>query len=493
MQRFFGKLCNRMRPGNKARATSRGPRRVSLGLEALEGRLVPTTSFLYNGSLNIGNVAPGHSLALYCNTNDNNLVQVLDESTSPNTLVFQGNKQSINTVNIQLSSGDGVSIDDSNGFPFAYNTKVSLTGTGPGNTFGLGGSRTVSGNEVYVPGFGPASAAMLSLDNSTISFDKTITSLIDFVPITGTDDVQTSGANVTLLNKLNNIITGLGPGAGGSTLNFNHKPTIELEEYAANATINLDDPGHGPISGVPDPPEPAALFVVNMHGAGDSTVIAATPANEVTEVQTTVAPVANSASVILAANSGPVQVNGNSTTTLRIGQQLPNGLFSTQGIQGNVTVQGVGGLSLLDNGNNSTAQNVTVTEQKVSGTGLFGNNNVVLSYAGVTNLSINSGQLADQYTVEASAPFANFSTNVSITDSSNTSFRADVYADIFNNIKVSLFNTNPVAAAQLFVHIQSGEVASHPNPLQGVVDVTFDQLFCAQIAYEGFTPVVVQG
>ncbi len=482
MKRFFGKLYNRMRPGNKARATGRGPRRVSLGLESLETRLVPSTASFSNGILSITGVAPDHNISLNCNPNNNNEVQVFDGTA----VLFQANKQAINTVNIRLASGDGVEIDDSNGMPFAYNTRVSLSGIGTGNALAISGNRTVSGNETYVPGSGSAPAT-LSVDNSTINFTSAINSLVDWLPITGTDDVLASGTNV---NVNNNELIGLSSGAGGSALNIENKPTVVLDENAANATVRLNNPGELEGGAVPSD---AALFVVNMHGAGDSTTIVATRANEVTEVQTTVAPVASSASVILEANSGPVQVNGNSTTTLRIGQQLSNGLFSTQGIQGNVTVQGVGGLSLLDNGNNSTAQNVTVTEKKVSGTGLFGNNSVVLSYGGVTNLSINSGQLADQYTVEASAPFVNFGTNISITDSSNTSFRADVYAGILNNINVSLFNTNPVAAAQLFIHIQAGETASHPNPLQGVVDVTYSQLLCGQISYDGFTPVVVQG
>jgi hypothetical protein len=492
MRRFFNNLFRDFRTTSSARGGRGAPRRVSLGLESLENRLVPSTASFANGILSITGVAPGHSIGISCNAGNNNEVQVYDEY-SADTLVYQGNKQSINTFEVQLSSGNGVGIDDSNGMPFAYNTNVYLTGTGKGNTLTLGGSRTVSGNETYVPGFGPASPAFLSVDNSNIHFDNSITSIIDFLPITGTDDVQTSGANVTLLNKLNNEITGLGPGAGGALLNFWNKPTLELEEYAANATINLDDPGHGPLNGVPDPPEPSPLFVVNMHGAGDTTVIAATPANEVTEVQTIVAPVANPASVLLEANAGPVEVYGNTSTTLRIGQKLSNGLFSTQGIQGNVTVQGVGGLSLLDNGNDTTAQNVTVTEKSVSGTGLFGNDNPTLSYAGVSNLSINSGQLADQYTVEGSGPYVQFSTKISITDSSNTGFRTDVYVGIFADLNLSVVNPTELAAAQLVIHTISSQTVSDPSPMQGVVDVTFADVFTSQISYDGFTPVVVQG
>ena len=109
---------------------------------------------------------------------------------------------------------------------------------------------------------------------------------------------------------------------------------------------------------------------------------------------------------------------------MTIGQKLSNGLFSTQAIQVNVTVQRLASLSVLDNGNVSTTQNVTVTEKSISGTGLFGRNSVVLSYAGVANISIYSGQLADQYTVEASQPGQGFLSKITITDFSTTSFRA---------------------------------------------------------------------
>jgi hypothetical protein len=490
MPRFFDKLFNRTDSGSKTRASGRDPRRISLGLECLENRLVPSTASFSNGLLSITGVAPGDSIGLSCSASNNNEVQVYDQSNSGDTLVFQGNKQSISSINIKLSANNAVGISDNFGMPFAYYTNVSLTGTGPGNSLSLGGSRTVSGNETYVPAYTPTSTALLSLDNSFISFDKTITSVIDFFPITGTDDVQADGTNVTLLNANNNEITGLGPGAGGALLNFWHKPTLQLDDFAANATIHLNDPGHGPLAGVPDPPEPSPVFVVNMHGVGDSTIIAATPANELTEVQTVVAPAASPASVILEANSGPVDVNGNSMTTLRIGNQLSNGLFSTQGIQGNLTVQGVGGVSLLDNGNNKMSQNVTVTEKSVSGTGLFGNSNVVLSYGGVANLSIDSGQLADEYTVEGSGPDAQFSTKISLTDSSNTSFRADVYVGIIADLNLSLFNSPALAVAQLDIHTVSSETVTTPTPMQGVVDVTFAGIFTSQISYNGFTPML---
>ena len=223
--------------------------------------------------------------------------------------------------------------------------------------------------------------------------------------------------------------------------------------------------------------------------AGDSTIIVGTPATVLTEVQTNVAPVANPASVILEANAGPVVVNGNPFTQMTIGQKLSNGLFSTQAIQVNVTVQRLASLSVLDNGNVSTTQNVTVTEKSISGTGLFGRNSVVLSYAGVANISIYSGQLADQYTVEASQPGQGFLSKITITDFSTTSFRADVYVYPFSGLNMSIFNAQPLSVASLYIHTVPEETVSDPGPPQGVVDVVFG-LFSSQVFYDGFTPVV---
>jgi hypothetical protein len=478
MRRFFDNLYNRVRQSNKSRATRRGPRRVSLGLEGLESRLVPTTATLTSGVLNISNVAPGHAIELTCSPNNNNEIEVYDISNSA-AVVFQANKQTINTIDIRLGSNGGLSIDDSNGMPFAANTLVSISGTGTGNALGIGGSRTVTGNETYVPGSG-SSAAKLTVDGSTIDFTSTIGAFTDYLPITGTYDVQASGTNVTLGTN-NGTLTGLSAGAGGGLLNFANKPTVELDENAANATIHLNG-----VDG-----NSQSLFEVNMHGAGDSTVIAATAIGEVTEVQTNIAPVANPASVILEANSSPVEVNGNSSTTLTIGRKLSNGLYSTSGIQANVTVEGLANLTVLDNGNDSTAQNVTVTEKSISGTGLFGKNGVVLSYGGVANLSIDSGQLADQYTVEGSNQFAVFDTKISITDFSSASFRADVYVNLFNYYNLSFFNASPLSAAELFIHPEGAGVVSDPGSPQGVADVTFAGSFLSQIFYDGFTPVVV--
>lgn len=476
MRRFLSELVRNFRT-TKARPARRAPRRVALQLEGLEDRLVPTTASLSgNGAiLTISNVGP-EGITLRCNPSNNNEVEVFDDNSA--TPLFQDNKQLINTVNIRLSSNSAVDIDDSNGMPFAQKALVTLSGSGTGNLLELGGSRTISGNELYVAGAAPSSGGELMVDNINFQIGPAISTVRDAFPITGTDDVQTSGTNVVLQGD-DPKLTGLGFGAGGS-LFADDKPEVELEEYAAGATIRLNELVGNPV------------FAVNMHGSGDSTIIVGTPQTVLTEVQTNVAPVANPASVILEANAGPVVVNGNPFTQLTIGQKLSNGLFSTQGIQSNVTVQGLASLSVLDNGNVSTAQNVNVTEKSISGTGLFGKSSAVLSYGGVRNLTIDSGQLADQYTVESSQPELDFLSKITITDFSTTSFRADVFVDRYSGLNLSLFNAQPLSVAELFIHTEAGESVSDPGPQQGVVDVVFG-IYSSQVFYDGFTPVVVQG
>ena len=138
----------------------------------------------------------------------------------------------------------------------------------------MGGSRTISGNETYVAGAGSSSGGEVLVDNISFQLSPTITKVTDFFPITGTDDVQTSGTNVVLAGD-DPILTacpefrpgtrarGLlapgvsrpsgargcpemaasywpGRGAGG-TLFADDKPEVLLEEKAVNATIHLDE------------------------------------------------------------------------------------------------------------------------------------------------------------------------------------------------------------------------------------------------------------
>ncbi len=478
MSRLFSRLLRRLSSADRPRPPARRPR---LSVELLEDRLVPTTASLEFGYgvgfiLNISNVGP-YGVALQCNPNNNNEAEVIDVFSKSE--VFQFDKQLVKTINIQLSSNSAVDIDDSDGMPFGPGALVSLYGSGTGDTLALGGSRTVSGNEMYVAGAAPSSGGELMVDNINFQLGPAITQVTDFLPITGTDDVQTSGANVAF-GGTGTKFSGLGFGAGGSLFigGAGEKPEVQLEEYAAGATISLNE-SFGP-----------SIFAVNLHGSGDRTIIAGTPVGVLTEVQTNVAPAANPASVLLEANAGPVVVNCNPSTQLTVGQQLSNGLFSTQGVQANVTVQGLANLSVLDNGNVSTAQNVRVTEKSISGTGLFGKNSAVLSYSGVANLSIDSGQLADQYTVESSQPELDFLSKITITDFSVASFRADVFVDRFSGLSLSLYNAQPLSVAELFIHTEAGESVSDPGPQQGVVDVAFG-IYSSQVFYDGFTPVVM--
>ena len=198
MRRFLNILLRDFRTTGSARGGRRAPRGAALQVEGLEDRLVLTSAGLshpFFSTLTINNVAPDHGILLQCDPNNNNEIEVFDGST----LVFHfGNKQLISTVNIRLSSNDVVDIDDSNGMPFAQKALVSLSSSGTGNSLAMGGSRTISGNETYVAGAGSSSGGEVLVDNISFQLSPTITKVTDFFPITGTDDVQTSGTNVVL-------------------------------------------------------------------------------------------------------------------------------------------------------------------------------------------------------------------------------------------------------------------------------------------------------
>jgi hypothetical protein len=234
------------------------------------------------------------------------------------------------------------------------------------------------------------------------------------------------------------------------------------------------------------------FFGVVMHGAGDSTVINTTPSHVLTDVITNVAPVANSASVFLRSNAGPVSVIGTSSTFLSVGQPLSNGQFSTKGIQANVAVSGVGNLFLSDSGNTASPENVKVTESTISGLGLFGSNGVTLSYGNVGTLNLVTGQTSAAYTIAGTHSGAKFTSRINITDFSTQFFVADVFVDSGSHLSLSLSHTTKQPAAELFVH-PSGGTATLPGTLDGIVNVFFGGLLGSQVTYRGFTLVAVRG
>jgi hypothetical protein len=458
--------------------TARPPRRATLQLEALENRLVPTTLSLFQTSsssaaltLSISKIAAGDTIQLQCLSSNGNLMEVLDNGNVVNNQIF--NKESINGVDIQGSANNQVVVTDSNGMPFAQGTAINLSG-GISALF-LEGSRTVTGNETYVAGGATSTPGTISLDNLTFTLNG-VPNVVDEIAITGTLDVQTSGTNVVLsgVNGSTQTLSGMGFGGGG-TLLYQDMPTVVLETYAVNAHVQLNATASETSEN---------LFEVNMHGANDSTTIAATPSNVETGVQTDVAPVPNQASVTLQASAGPVYVVGTPSTSVFMGNELSNGEYSTKGIQADVLIDGAETLQVLNNGNVSTQENVTVTPSKIFSTGLFGNNNVVLTYAGVGSLVLFAGQLADQYTVEGDG----FTSQIQITDEFSKSFRTDVFVDSGSDLKLSMFNDTIPQLAQLVIHPVDLTAVNKPDgqPAEGVVDLFSANELSSQVFYLGY-------
>ncbi len=511
---MFARFLNR---STVHRDTRRVPRRAILRLEGLEGRLV-MTSATHLGSPFLMNAIPvGSSLA---HTPPIVELTTIKASTPPTTgvsfyigqpgpiyihsdgagdmivedvavgLNYQFPKASIRSVSIfvqqpSATSLSSINIDDSDGMPFAPGTSIDLNGTGQ-IVLNLGGSRTVSGNETYVAGGAPWTPGTISLDNNiTFTLHSCITLVGDSIPITGNLDVQTSGTSVQLNSYgpgYSQYLSGMGVG-GGDYLAYSNKPTVTLETYAPNAGVFLD---------APDAAVGESNFMVNMHAAGENTTIDSTPKNVQTVVN--VDPPDANATVALWGNFGPVIIDGDSTTAVAVGFPLNSTGPITQGIEADVWVEGASSLVVNDHGNVTTAENVTVTDQSISGSGLFGNSGVTLYYGGVQGIDILAGQMADAYTVKPSSSNAVFTSSLWIDSISNWDFRVNVSVNSASDLNLTLVNENayhnPTEAWASVLDVTSeGSVdlpGTHPN---GTIDVFFGHGATSRISYGGFENV----
>ena len=118
-----------------------------------------------------------------------------------------------------------------------------------------------------------------------------------------------------------------------------------------------------------------------------------------------------------------------------------------------------------------------MTEKTISGTGLFGNNNVTLSYSNVGALNLVSGEFADAYTVIGSQAGATFASKISITDFAEV-FRADIFADSGSHLQLQIENITHHPAT-LVVHPEGGTGILQP----GVVDVFFAGKLSSQVSF----------
>jgi hypothetical protein len=462
---------------NPDRALPRSKKRATrLCLEALGDRLVPSTATLSGSVLTIS-ATPNDPIVMRGDPGPPNTLDVSDTAGSLGKFATAP----IGTVNVIVTGGDAIKFDDSNGFPFAPGTVVAISGTGANNSLALVGSRPVDTDRYFAGAAGAVGS--LSAGGVIFTFTSAIGSVTD--DLTATQfSVEAPGQTVTLLgNGGSETLKGLaGSGGGGNNLTFHGKTDVILELRSANATADLDAAA-GALK--------LSEFDVLMDGSLDQVNINATPAAVTTHVVTTAGPKLETF-VTLFANAGPVSINGNGTTTVALESTGLENDSVTSGIKNNVFVEGVDFLDLSDGGNATTQENITVTESTISGTGLFGNNSVVLTYQAVNSLTILAGRLVENYTVTESRPGATFGTQIAI-DNNNTGtagLNIRVNVDAGSGLFLAT-DTNSPAESSLVV--SAPPTASFSPPVgsipMGTENITFPGGLTSTVIYSGYDSV----
>jgi hypothetical protein len=134
---------------------------------------------------------------------------------------------------------------------------------------------------------------------------------------------------------------------------------------------------------------------------------------------------------------------------------------------------------------------VSVTESRVSGTGLFGNSGVVVHYTPMP-VAVFTGRLANTYTVTPSHAGARFGGFVEIADLfSLAGLSVLVSVDSGSGLSLGLFNKNP-AAGSLFI-AAPGAIFSPPVPTKpnGFEQMAFPVGLISRVGYTGFDTVVL--
>jgi hypothetical protein len=492
MRRFLNKLVSDFRSTNAARSARRTPRRAALQVEGLEDRMVLSTATLSGPTLLV-NADPGTTTIVHGKNGTIGIIQhirqitfeidkvgnkrfnVLDNGTSLGQFPFA----SVKEVDVQVAGLDAVNIIDSAGLPFAAGTTISLFGSGQSNSLNLTGTRIIKGGETYTAGDGDQGGS-LTLGGSTYEFSNAIGSVIDQVKTTAPLVVKASAnfANATMFNQdsRTQTLTGLANGAAGDFLRYSNKNLVNLELFGTGAHANLN--ATAAAAG-------EHFFVVDLFGDNESLQINATP-----RIDTSVVAGGLSNDVFVAANSGRVFINGTSSTFAALGTGFsPTAV--TSGIKADVFVDSVGSLTLVDIGNNTTEEHVTLTESTISGTGLFGNDAVVVHYSLVGTLGIDTGQLADTYAIAGSKPGAVFTSLIDIVDGSHVGLSVVVTLDAGSGLDLNL-NNSTNAPAQLFISAVDGTFSSDtPTLPTGTEFVTFAGGLTSQISYSGFDGVTL--
>jgi hypothetical protein len=443
-------------------------------LEALEDRMVLSSANLFPPTLLI--IAdPGRTILLQKDLVDPTKLDVKDGAT----LLGQFPIAAIKSVGVQVAGNDTIKVDDSNGFPLAPLTTVSLFGSGVNNSLQLQGSQAIN-SEQYIGG-NTSLLTSLSLAGVKFQLSGVVATVIDEIPNTGTLFVQTTSPSVALNNvsgPAEEFIDLATAGQGGSTLIVAGKALVVLDEGADNAGVSLN-------TTVADP----ALHGVNVNLFGKNATLSinASPSS----VNTVVQAIGQTEQVDLRANSGFVNILGNSTTGVFLGSNpfvLSNSVTSQ--INQGVFVGGVGSFVLADGGNGTTNEQVTVTEATIAGTGLFGNSSVVVRYSG-TSPDIFTGRLSNTYTVAPSHPGARFQKPIFISDKFLSSVLSVLVAvDAQSGLTLHLFNQN-ANTGDLFISAPGGNFIPFAPPTpNGTETVTFAGGLNSTGFYTGFRSVL---
>jgi hypothetical protein len=462
-------------------------------VEALEARVVMSTANQIGATLNIvadpGTALAPRTILLRVNQINPTKLDVLDSGT----LLGQFTISSITHVNVQVAGNDVLSVNDSNGFPFAPGTGISLFGSGATNKLSVVGSRAITGTELFVAGTATQNGK-LELAGSTFGFTAAIPRVADELANADTLQVQSIAPAIELTGTDGVIetLSGLaGTGGGGNVLSFKGKAVVDMQVRGDNATATLLATASA---------QGLRSFVLDQFGKRDTVNIDATPTFAgITNGNTSIEDPGTQDVVNLRASSGPVNIFGTSSTTVVLGSNDTTLSKSvTSGINGSAFVDNVGVLNIEDEGNATTKENVTVTESTITGTGLFGPGGS-LQYRSVIPgqlvPAIFTGQLANTYTVTTSGPFASYNAQgrfVLIEDNSTTAgLTVTVDVTAFSDLDLSLVSKD-AAASSLFISAPSGSVI---NPFIPPTPNGFVQVFApgaahtTNVGYAGFGTV----
>ncbi len=482
--------CLTTTSGSPARAAARRP---ALTVEGLEDRLVLSTASLVGSVLTV-TADPGSNFGVAPSFAGSG-----STVNAPRPITFQavrGNPleldvfdsgallgqfkiASIKTINVSVAGRDAIDFDDSNDLPFAAGTNIFLNGSGS-NSLSLTGSHTVDNGEAYYAGSGPR-LGELFVGGATFNFGEAIGSVTDTVKTTGPLVVTAYGPSSTTLSGQNGVtqqLTGLANfGGGGDTLTFSNKSLVNLELSSTGSSVALN--ATAAAAG-------ERSFVVDLFGKDEPLYINATPS----AVDTSVVAAGQNNVVELSANSGRVFIDGNSSTLAFLGTAWP--APTTAGIKQDVFVSGVGALDVIDTGNVTKEEHVTVTESTVSGAGLFGNDAAVLHYS-ATSLAIATGQLANTYTVVGSHPGARFASGPIVIDdgSALAGLSVQVGVDAGSDLDLRLYNDGGAVNGDLYIQTLLGGVnPESPTFGTGTETVTFEGGYTSTVSYVGFSSVV---